>query len=300
MIEQLSNSFRDYVFTEENHSYVDVTTGIPLKSVTTFLKEVSPKFNEAYWLPYKTFQRNNLDVKFIDETVFMVNGERFRPHIDNIESYDLEVTAEDIKYEWSLLAKIGTSRGSYLHDYIENLWHRKIRKESSPDILNKLSAIEAIKYIKSIEILKKLANDFYNDLSNSRSVVTTEFVVGDKKIGISGTFDALLFNKDKGVYELWDYKTDKKMRETGREIIRYFNIPYSEINKYSLQLGIYKYILEKNTDIKIDGLYIAHFDYKSNVQQTIEANDYSELIKEFFNGDNFATYFKHSGFNKRA
>ena len=41
---------------------------------------------------------------------------------------------------------------------------------------------------------------------------------------------------------------------------------------YSLQLNLYKYIIENNYDIKIDGIYICQFHPFINNYQMIEAN----------------------------
>ena len=282
MIETLNNAFKDYVFVENGHSYIYTPTGQSLTSVTSLLKTLVPKFNDRYWLPYKTLQRNGYDVKYEDNLTFLVNGKRFNPNFDTTDNFDLEFTEQDLKQEWQLTAKVGNTRGTILHNYMENLWNRKQLIDSIPNVINSLSAVEAIKYIKSIEILKQLADKLYSDLSKTYSPVAIEYVVGDHTINLAGTFDALLYNNETDRYEIWDYKTDKKMRSDSRELIKGFKVPFSEINKYSLQLGIYKYILEKSVNIKIDKCYIAHFNFKKNQTEIIETNDYSEIIKEYF------------------
>lgn len=291
MIETLNAAFKDYIFIENGHKYLHLETGQSLLSVTSLLKLLTPKFNESFWLPYKTLQRNGYTVEFEDNISFLVDGKRFNPNFDSLDQFDLEFTQQDLKSEWQLAAKIGNTRGTILHNYMENLWNRKQLIDSMPNIINSLSAIEAIKYIKSVEILKELGDKLYFDLKSTHVPVAIEYVVGDYTIDLAGTFDALLFNTKTGKYEIWDYKTDKKLRSGGRELIKGFKVPYSEINKYSLQLGIYKYILEKNTDIVIDKCCIVHFNYKKNQTEIIETNDYSEIIKEYFNGNNSSTHF---------
>lgn len=295
MIEILNNTFKDYQFIENGHSYIHKPTGQSLISVTTLLKKLCPKFNESFWTPYKVLQRNGYDVKYeFDNNVsFIVNGKRFNPNFDSLDQFDLEFSEQDLKNEWALAAKIGNTRGTLLHTFMENLWNRKILIDDVPTVINSLSAVEAIKYIKSIEILKQLGLDLYQSLLETYTLVTTEFVVGDIDYKLAGTFDLLLYNRKTNRYEIWDYKTDKKMRDNSRELIKSFKIPYSEINKYSLQLGIYKHIIEKNTDIEIDKCYIAHFNYKKNTTEIIETNNYSEIIKEYFNGNNKSTHFEY-------
>lgn len=291
MIEKLNDTFRDYIFIENGHTYLHEPTNTQLESVTTLLKRYCPKFDHKYWSAYKTFQKNGYDVKFIDNISFEVNGQKFSPIFDSTEDFDLEFTEKDLKYEWDLLAKVGNTRGTILHNYMESLWHRKRYVDDIPSVINSLSAVEAIKYIKSIEILKQLGLELYRELSETHSYVTSEFVVGDVSLGIAGTFDLLLYNKLSNKYEIWDYKTDKKFK-TERELISGFYIPFSTLAKYSLQLGIYKHLITKNCDIDIGHCYIVHFNYKKNQKTIIVTEDYSEQIKTFFeNGNNRTTYF---------
>lgn len=292
MICELNNAFKDYVFIENNHTYLHKPTGVNPQSVTSYLKSISPKFDDKYWSLYKTFQRNGYDVKYEDSMNFLVNGNKFNVLFDSEEEYDFEFTTEDLKEEWALLGKIGTTRGSFLHNHLENLWNRKQLIYDSPQIINRLPAIEAIKYIKSIEILKDLAEQLYDTLSKTRTLVATEYIVGDIENLLAGTFDCLLYNNETNEYELWDYKTDKKFT-TSKELFRQFFIPFSTLTKYSLQLGIYKYILEKYTSIKIGKCFIVHFNFKKNVFDIIETTDYSENIKDIFDGNNRSTHFKY-------
>lgn len=286
IVKELNSAFLDYFFVEDGHKYIHIPTGIELTSVTTLLKKKMPKFDERYWLAYKTLQRNGYDIRRIDDTCFEVDGETFRPGFDDINQYDLEFTVDDLKTEWNIKGKVGTSRGTLIHNYMENLWHRKELKSEIPYIVNSLSAIEAIKFIRSIEISQDLCKQIYNQLKETHVLVNTEFVVGDVQLGYAGTFDLLLYNKETGEYEIWDYKTDKQMNRSTRELIAGFMIPASTVNKYSLQLGLYKYMIERNTDIKISKCNIIHFNYKKNVAEIIETNDYSEAIVNFFETNN--------------
>lgn len=298
MIEKLNDTFKDYIFIENGHTYLHEPTDTQLESVTSLLKRYCPKFDHKYWLAYKTFQKNGYTVKYIDDTCFEVDGSKFSPIFDSTEDFDFEFTEKDLKYEWELAAKIGNTRGTILHNYMENLWNRKRFQEQMPSIINSLSAVEAIKYIKSIEILKELGMELYKELYKTHVYIASEYVVGDVNLGIAGTFDLLLYNKLSGRYEIWDYKTDKKFK-TERELISGFYIPFSTLAKYSLQLGIYKYLINKNCDIDIDKCYIVHFDFKKNKKTIIETNDYSEQIKTFFeNGNNRTTYFQYKTIDK--
>ena len=84
--------------------------------------------------------------------------------------------------------------------------------------------------------------------------VKMELVVGDEDYGLGGMVDCLFYNKKSGMLEVWDYKTNKAIN-TKNNYGQRFNEPIShldvcEINTYSLQLSLYKHIIEKNTNLK--------------------------------------------------
>ena len=95
-------------------------------------------------------------------------------------------------------------------------------------------------------------------------------------------------DKETNEIELWDFKTDKEIKtqsDYGNKI-KYFNIDDCELNKYSLQLGIYKYLIEKNTKINISKCKIIHFSSKAQTYTVYDTLDYHDKIKEFFEDDN--------------
>ena len=61
-----------------------------------------------------------------------------------------------------------------------------------------------------------------------------------------------------------DWKTNKKIDKTGfngkRMLGIFGHLESCEFNTYSLQLSVYKTILERNTSIKIEKLLVVHFD----------------------------------------
>jgi ATP-dependent exoDNAse (exonuclease V) beta subunit len=68
--------------------------------------------------------------------------------------------------------------------------------------------------------------------------------------------DQLFFNEKSGKLEIWDWKTNKKIDKKNRW--QQFKEPIShldvcELNTYSLQLSLYKYIITRNTNIELRG-----------------------------------------------
>ena len=55
-----------------------------------------------------------------------------------------------------------------------------------------------------------------------------------------------------------------------------------EFEAYSLQLNLYKYIIEKNTNIKIGRLYLVWLFEENETYQVIECKDYQSVIELMF------------------
>jgi len=301
MILELNNSFKHIVFTEHNHTYVDTTTGEQIISVTTLLKKLKPEFNSKFWSIYTALKRNNIKVSPRYPEHIIVEGKSFTPDEVNVLYKDLNPSVEDIKQEWAISNLVGTTLGTYLHNNLEYKFMRKNIDQPLPDFVTSLNAKDAVRYIKSREMLSELATKFYDDFIQIYTPITTEFIVGDTDLKIAGTFDLLVYNNDTNEIELWDYKTDKEIKfssEHGNKL-SVFNIDDCEYNKYSLQLSIYKYLIEKNTNLKISKCNIAHFSYRKEEFEIIPVLDLTESVKEFFeNEHNKSIYFGSSSVNK--
>ncbi len=214
--------FNHLRFEEENHIYYD--NGVSQKgySVSKLIGKYEPEFDTEF---------------FADRTAKRIG-----------------VSPETVKEDWARTNKISTVYGSAVHLYIEGIWNNKKLppdvdklKEEFPDDYVKIIH----KFSKSISLFKKFLND-----RPEIKMVRTELVLQDKKSRVCGMVDLLAYNSNTGKYELWDYKTNKKIRHK-TDYKTFFHEPFNhldvcELNNYSLQLGIYKNILEKTAGIEID------------------------------------------------
>ena len=302
MIVEINKAFKNYRFKESNHTYVDLTTGQELISVTTVLKKLRPEFDSRYWSTFTALKRNDIKVKPSYPTSIRIDNVSYT--LDQIDEMNLELnpTIQDIRDEWNISMLCGQTLGTYTHNTLENLFLRKDIEQSVPAFVFNLKSYETIKYLKNRELLKYLADNFYTDFIEKYTPIVTECVVGDADLGIAGMFDILVKNNETNEIELWDYKTDKEIKYFSEynNLINIFNIDDCEMNKYSLQLSIYKYLIEKNTNIQISKCNIAHFNYRKGDVNTIEAIDFSNEVKEFFeNNDNKSIYFGFKTTDKR-
>jgi len=140
------------------------------------------------------------------------------------------------------------------------------------------------------ENIKNLINVFIHKFKNESGyeMIETELKVGDKELKIAGTVDAVVKNRF-NEYELWDWKTSGKIHKkafNNKKMFYPFNdLPDCNYIHYCLQLSFYKFIIERNSDIKISKLRIVHFDCIDN--NSGGDNNYMNLYK-FHNAIDFS------------
>ena len=160
-------------------------------------------------------------------------------------------------------------KGSAFHAFAENYLFNKVfpfPEEEMTEVLgsteNMLECRAAVKKI--IELFKKFYDDSYDKLIPVRA----EVVVGDKELGLCGMIDQLFWNEKSGKLEIWDWKTNKKIDNKNKmaTILKTLlvTLDVCELNTYSLQLSTYKYIVEKNTNLKLGDSYIVWINEKND------------------------------------
>ena len=111
-------------------------------------------------------------------------------------------------------------------------------------------------------------------------------MVGDEESGICGTIDNLSYNKKTKELVIFDYKTNKEIKkknprdQTFLKPINYLS--HCEYIKYSLQLNLYQYIIEKNSPFKVPKSYIVWVANKQNYElmETLRLQKESEMLIE--------------------
>jgi ATP-dependent exoDNAse (exonuclease V) beta subunit len=187
---------------------------------------------------------------------------------------------ENVIAEWDLKRDTSTVKGSAVHDYAENWWNNKEFPYSSDKAIKEFGH-DIIK--ESFNKCKNIFMKFYNDSNKNLVPVKMELVVGDEEYGIGGMVDCLFFNKKSNMLEIWDYKTNKKISNKN-EYGEKFKSPIShldvcEINTYSLQLSLYKHIIQKNTNLKIGNCYLIWINEKNENYKVFKCKDLETEIK---------------------
>lgn len=122
--------------------------------------------------------------------------------------------------------------------------------------------------------------------------IANEFIVYDQEHAICGTIDALMYNTKINGYSIIDWKTSKKF-DQGNSFTPYMKPPFEHLlscntNEYSLQLSLYKYILEKHTSIRISEMLLFQIPNKDNpAPQVFKCMDLSKEIADFLGDSKF-------------
>ena len=260
--DKLFTTFNNVRYEDEPHKYY--VDGKELISVTTILHRYQEDFAEDYWSRYKS------------------------------EEYSL--TQREVLRAWEFINKKGTMKGSAIHDYAENLFLNKVFPYPEQLILNEFG-FDPIK--KEYEITKEHVDRFYNDVRGKLIPIRTEMIVYDKESLIGGMLDMLFYNVRKKQFQIWDWKTNKKFTEIQKENgIKTKNkntiegrderlsgilsgIQDNDMEIYSLQLAMYKLIIEKNTGIKLGDSYIVWFSHNNENYEIMKTKDrqfYANMI----------------------
>lgn len=232
IIEQLKY-FNGVSFNEKNHTYKlkDYQFGI---SVTQLIESYANEFN-------------------VEEVA------------SRIAIRDNTTTFEILK-KWKIENQEACLKGSKIHVEAQNIW----KGINIP--LNIKKCHTELK--NAINSGVKQAKQFYQDYKNVYDMLYDEFIVWSKEYDIAGSIDGIMYNKLTQQCCILDFKTNKKL-EFISKYKKKMKIPLQKLDDcngqhYFIQLSIYKFLIEKYTNIKVDELFIVYFDTNIDNYQIIE------------------------------
>lgn len=187
-------------------------------------------------------------------------------------------SVSEVLEEWEYKNKFACEKGSTCHNYSQSLWNKEPYDVSIFD--------NSIEYVSAIHKIQRQATNFYHDFKDKFTHIQDEQLVGSEEYDICSAIDHLFLDKDGNVW-LIDYKTnsilkgynddEKNRRYTKKMLIPLQNIKDDSLNHYYLQLSIYKYLIEKYTNIKI---YKTMIVYMSENIENYELIETPYLMKE--------------------
>jgi hypothetical protein len=214
--------FKDpkFIFEEENHSYT--FNGIKYDSVTTFLKRFKVPFEREYWIKRKSREMG------IDPSV--------------------------LESEWAQKANTATELGTRVHKWIEDFW-TGLDPELPED------PIDLLRIHKFLEL--------YEARFKKLVPLKSELKVFSKKWKLAGTVDQpfLMWDEKKQeiLFLIGDWKTNKEFKDDQHPKGRYKKLlhPFNDLyenshNEYSIQISLYRLIIEEELGIETHGGFLVH------------------------------------------
>jgi len=241
MIFKELHKFNNVVFTENGHTYT--IDGKPATSVTTFIGKFKKPFERDFWA-HRTAQKENVEL-------------------------------QDILDKWDSISLRACNKGSKFHAFAENYINNKILPNSIYDFDIDMEAYNKIES----HFLK-----FYEESKENLIPISSELCVGSSKLGICGMVDQLYYSNTVEGLVIFDWKTNKKLNTTNRfdnwMLDPISHLPECEFTTYSLQLSLYRYIIELETNLEIKDCYIVWFNEKNDSYKLIKCDDLRKEIMD--------------------
>jgi len=191
---------------------------------------------------------------------FDVEGQALRYSAKHGLEYD------DVVKEWDDKRIASIIKGTHAHKYAELKFSNKTYSPSEEDLPI---------------ALRDMIDKFHSDSIGRLIPIRSEMVVGDENLLLCGMIDQLFYNVKAQELQIWDYKTNKEINTYSKYKNRMTNglehLHECEYNTYSLQLAVYKKIIEKNTNLKLGNSYICWIN-ESN--ETYKAFKMADMVKE--------------------
>lgn len=232
-LQELNKAFGDFKFFPEDHHYEFKGKRVGT-SVTTF---------------YAQFE-NSFNAQEMAERVATKEGKSVQEVLD----------------EWKYKNDFACTKGSTCHEYAQSLWsHEKWIYKSFDN---------SIEYTDAVIKIGRQADHFFCDYYDRLEHLTDEFVIGSEEYNIASAIDHLFINKLTGGLVLADYKTNsdihKKEKYAKKMKVPLSHLKDDDLTHYAIQLSIYRYIVEKYTNLKIEEMFIVWFSELNENYEIIE------------------------------
>lgn len=261
-LKELNKAFGDFIFFEEDHHYEYKGQRVGI-SVTRLIE----------------YYTNEFDSQAIAEKVATKNQQI----VDRI-SKDRWATEEDIELKlkilsdktntiqgnldlWEYKNKFACEKGSTCHEYAQALWNDE-------EWIYKPFDNNCLEYQNAVRTICSQAIMFHFDYQDRLEHLSDEFVIGSEEYNIASAIDHLFINKLTGGLVLVDYKTNSDIHKNER-YAKNMKVPLSHLKDdtlthYAIQLSIYKYIVEKYTNLKFEEMFIVYFSENIDNYEIIE------------------------------
>ena len=242
-LKELNKAFGDFKFFEQDHHYEYKGKRVGI-SVTKLIEDYT----------------NEFDSQAVAEKVAIRDNKSVQEVLD----------------EWEYKNKFACAKGSTCHEIAQSQWSGK---GFIYDYFDSSS-----EYIKAVGKITKQADNFHEDYKDRLEHLADEFVIGSEEYDLASAIDHLFINKLTGGLVLVDYKTNSDIYKNER-YAKDMKVPLNHLKDttlvhYAIQLSIYKYIVEKYTNLQFEDMFIVWFS--ENIEN-YEIIDVPYLHKEVKN-----------------
>lgn len=167
-------------------------------------------------------------------------------------------TSEQIQQQWEENRVAAANQGTKVHDWIENFYLKEFQSPSEEATNNK-----------SFQNFM----EFYLDYG--WKPYRTEWRVYTELYKVAGSIDIIFEGSKPGTVKVYDWKNSKEIKsenqyETGYPPLKH--LPNCNFYHYSLQLNLYKWILETHYNVKVEemGLIIVHESFPTYLKYDVK------------------------------
>ena len=242
-LQELNKAFGDFKFFEEDHHYEYKGQRVGI-SVTRLIEEYTNEFN----------------AEEVAEKVAIKENKSIQEVLD----------------EWEYKNKFACEKGSTCHEYAQSCWSLEEWHLKSFD--------KSLQYLLAVNKITDQADSFHRDYKDRLEHLADEFVIGSTEFDLCSAVDHFFINKLTGGLVLVDYKTNSDIHKS-EKYAKSMKVPLTHLkdftlNHYYIQLSIYKYLVEKYTNLKFGEMFIVYFSENIEKYQII---DVPYLYKEVKN-----------------
>jgi hypothetical protein len=178
---------------------------------------------------------------------YTLNGESLESVTTYLGDFDFFDRSRFPQYKldaWSEEGRIACLKGDLVHSFIEHALQGLEWSYPAEGYDEVREVFEA-----SMPAIEKVLHWF---TSGRVIFIAAEFTIFDVELGLAGTIDALVWNVKAGCLEIWDWKSNKKFTTSSNYPMKGVDYAHTlnglsacKLDSYSLQVGLYKKILER-------------------------------------------------------
>jgi ATP-dependent exoDNAse (exonuclease V) beta subunit len=185
-------------------------------------------------------------------------------------------TSDEIKTEWDKIRDEAADAGTKMHLAIEQFYNSQI------DTTIPLEQDKNVVNTREYNHFKEFQVDHHHLVP-----FKTEWRIFDEDLKIAGSIDMIFHDpENKGCIYIYDWKRSKEIKYQNR--FQKANKPIEHLddcnyNHYTLQLNVYKYIIEKNYGLKATELAIVVFHPNNDTYRKIPIPILTDEVEKIMN-----------------